>query len=206
MTHKHLNKLISKHLILKPVKIKELTKSKGLMTREVLKDFLLYFLADGIVKWMNIDTLLQNKRSEELAYVKFLLEKIAEVTDKNSRVLRTWLDRISTRIKEEYKLRKGGPPMFRLKCCTTNDEDEEFEFKILKVLKDQWGPYVIFKSTDGKFHDLSIVKMLEFRYNPNDLRALHYQILCANIELIELKEKVVIALTRSEDLLLEAFL
>ena len=65
---------------------------------------------------------------------------------------------------------------------------------------------MIFKSTDEKFHDISIVKMLEFRYNPSDLRALHYQILCANIEMIELKEKVAIALTISEDLLLEAFL
>ena len=52
--------------------------------------------------------------------------------------------------------------MFRLKCCTAKDEDEDekIEFKILKVLKDQWGAYVIFKSTDGNFHDISIVKML----------------------------------------------
>ena len=176
------------------------------MIREVLKDFLLYFLDDGTVKWMDMDTLLQNKRSEDLAYVKFLLEKRADVTDEKCRVLKTWLDRISTRIREEYKLRKGGPPIFILKCCTTKDEDEKIEFKILKVLKDQWGPYVIFKSTDGKFHDIIIVKILEFRYNPSDLRALQYQILCSNIEMIELKEKFASSLTRSEDLLLEAFL
>ena len=206
VTQKHLNKLISAQLILKPVKSKDHTKGKGLMTREVLKDFLLYFLDDGTVKWMDMDTLMQNKHYEEMAYVKFLLKKIASVTNNKSRVLRTWLDRIFTRIREEFKVRRGGPSVFRLKCCTAKDEDEEIEFKILKVLKDQWGPYVIFKSTYGKFHDISIVKMLEFIYNPNDLRALHYQILCANIELIELKEKVVIALTRSEDLLLEAFL
>ena len=29
-----------------------------------------------------------------------------------------WLDGISTRIRDEYKLRKGGPPIFKLKCCT----------------------------------------------------------------------------------------
>ena len=92
------------------------------MTREVLKDFLLYFLENGTVKWMDLDTLLQNKRSEELAYVKFLLEKRAEVTNGRNRIMRTWLERISTRIREEYKLRRGGPLMFKLKCCTSKGE------------------------------------------------------------------------------------
>ena len=85
VTQNHLNKLISSQLILKPVKIKEHTKGKRMTTREVLKDFLLYFLADGTVKWMDMDTLLQNKRSDELFYVKFLLEKRTEVTDEKSR-------------------------------------------------------------------------------------------------------------------------
>ena len=66
VTQKHLNKLISAQLILKPVKIREYVSGRGMMTKEVLKDFLLYFLADGTVKWMEMDTLLQNKRSEEL--------------------------------------------------------------------------------------------------------------------------------------------
>ena len=48
--------------------------------------------------------------------------------------------------------------------------------------------------------------MLELRYKPNDLRALHYQISCATLEMIELKEKVTIALLKGEDFLLEAFL
>ena len=66
------------------------------MTKEVLKDFLLYFMVDGTVKWMDMDTLLQNKRSEELAYVRFLLEKRAEVANGRNEILRTWLKRIST--------------------------------------------------------------------------------------------------------------
>ena len=131
-----------------------------------------------------MDTLLLNKRSEELAYVRFLLEKRAEVTNVRNRILRTWIDIISTRIREEYRLRKGGPPMFKLKCCTARGEDEEIEIKILKVFKDHWGPYVMFKclSIDGfKFHDVSINQMLELKYQPNDLRALHYQISCATL-------------------------
>ena len=83
VTQRHLKKLISSQMILKPVKIREHIRGKGLMTKEVLKDFLLYFLENGTVKWMDLDTLLQNKRSEELAYVKFFLEKRAEV--KNGR-------------------------------------------------------------------------------------------------------------------------
>ena len=75
----------------------------------------------------------------------------------------TWIDRISTRIREEYRLKKGGPPMFKLKCCTARGEDEEIEIKILKVFKYHWGPYVMYKSTDGKFHDVSINQMLELR-------------------------------------------
>ena len=143
------------------------------MTREVLKDFLLYFLANGTVKWMNMDTLLQNKCSEELAYVRFCLEKRAEVTNGKNRIFRAWLDKISTRIREEYRLRRGGHPMFKLKCCTTRGEDEEIDIKILKVFKDYWGPYVMYKYTYGKFHDVSINQILELRYQPNDLRALH---------------------------------
>ena len=63
-----------------------------------------------MVKWMDLDTLLQNKCSEELSYVQFLLEKSAEVTNERNRIIRTWLDRISTKMREEYKLRRGGPP------------------------------------------------------------------------------------------------
>ena len=124
VTQKHLNKLISAQLILNLVKIREHISGKGMMTRELLKDFLLYFLANGTVKWMDMDTLLQNKRSEELAYVKFLLEKREEVANERNRILRIWLDRISTKIREKYRLKKGGPPMFKLKCCTTRGEDE----------------------------------------------------------------------------------
>ena len=80
---------------------------------------MLYFLENGIVKWMDLDTLLQNKRSEELAYAKFLLEKRAEVTNGRNRILKTWIDRISTRIREEYKIRRGGPHMFKLKRWTS---------------------------------------------------------------------------------------
>ena len=69
---------------------------------------------------------------------------------------------------------RGGPPMFKLKCCTTRGEDEKIEIKILKVFKDHWEPYVMYKSTYDKFYDVSINQMLELRYKPNDLRALHY--------------------------------
>ena len=75
----------------------------------------------------------------------------------------------------------------------------------MKVLKDYWGPYVIYKSTDAEFHNVSINQMLELNYKTNDLRALHYQISCATLEMIELKEKVTIALLKGEDFLLEAF-
>ena len=93
-------------------------------------------MADGIVKLMDMDTLLQNKRSEELAYVRFLLEKRAEVTNGRNKILRTWLEKISSRIIEEYRIKKGGPPMFKLKCFSARNEDEEIQIKILKVLKD----------------------------------------------------------------------
>ena len=96
--------------------------------------------------------------------------------------------------------------MFKLKCCTTRGEDEEIEIKILKVFKDHWGPYVMYKFTDGKFHDVSINRRLELRYKLNDLRALHYQISCATLETIELKKKVTIALINSDNFLVEAFL
>ena len=85
-------------------------------------------------------------------------------------------------------------------------EDEEIEIKVLKVFKDHWGPYVIYKSTDGEFHYVSINQMLELRYKPNDLRALHYQISCATLEMIKLKEKVIISLIKEEYFLQEAFL
>ena len=58
----------------------------------------------------------------------------------------------------------------------------------------------------GKFHNVSINQIMELKYQPNDLRALHYQISCATLEMIELKEKVTIALLKGEDFLLEAFL
>ena len=206
VTQKHLNKLILAQLILKPVKIREHISGKGLMTREVLKYFMLYFFTNKRVKWMDMDTLLQNKHSEELAYVKLLLEKRAEVTNKRNRILRAWLDRISTKIREEYKLRKGGPHMLKLKCSTTRGEDEEIEIKILKVFKDHRGPYVMYKYKDWKFHDVSINKMLDLRYKPNDLRALHYRISCATLEMIELKKKVTIALNKGEKFLLEEFM
>ena len=55
---------------------------------------------------------------------------------------------------------------------------------------------MIYKSTDGEFHNVSINQMLELRYNPNDKRALHYQISRATLEMIELKENVTIALLK----------
>ena len=64
----------------------------------------------------------------------------------------------------------------------------------------------MFKSTDGKFHDVSINQMLELEYQSNDLRALHYQISCATLEMTEINEKVTIALLKGGDFLLEAFL
>ena len=176
------------------------------MTKKALKDFLLFFLANGTLKWMDIDTLLQNKHSEKLAYFRFLLEKREEVINVRNRILRTWIDRISTRIREEYRLRKGGPPMFKLKCCSTRGKDKEIEIKILKVYKDHWGPYVIYKSINGEFYNVSINQMLELKYQPNDLRALHYQISWATLKIIELKKKVTTALIKGEYFLLEAFL
>ena len=96
--------------------------------------------------------------------------------------------------------------MFKLKYCSTRSEDEEIEIKILKVFKDHWGPFVIYKSTYREFHNVSINHMLELRYKPNDLRVLHYQISCATLEIIELKEKVTIVLLKGGYFLLEAFL
>ena len=58
VTQKHLNKLILAQLILNPVKFREYVSERGMMTKEVLKDFLLYFLANGTIKWMDMDTLL----------------------------------------------------------------------------------------------------------------------------------------------------
>ena len=96
--------------------------------------------------------------------------------------------------------------MFKLKCCSARGKDEEIEIKILKVLKYHWGPFVIYKSTDGEFHNVGINQMLELRYKLNDLRSLNYHISCTTLEMIELKEKVIIALLKGEDFLLEAFL
>ena len=82
--------------------------------------------------------------------------------------------------------------MFKMKCCTTRGEDEEIEINILKVFKDHCGPYVMYKSTNGEFHNVSINQMLELRCKAIDLRALNYQISCATLEMIQLKEKVTI--------------
>ena len=51
--------------------------------------------------------------------------------------------------------------MFKLKCCSAKGKDEEIDIKILKVFKDHWGPFVIYKSPDGEIHNVSINQMLE---------------------------------------------
>ena len=56
VTKRHLNKLISAQLVLKPIKIKEHIIGKGLMKKEVMSNHLLYFLENRIVKWMDMDT------------------------------------------------------------------------------------------------------------------------------------------------------
>ena len=58
VTQKHFNKIKSTQLILKPVKIREYVSDRGIMTKEVLNDFMLYFLPNGTIKWMDMDTLL----------------------------------------------------------------------------------------------------------------------------------------------------
>ena len=95
--------------------------------------------------------------------------------------------------------------MFKLKCCSARGEDEEIEIKIIKVFKDHWGPFVIYKSINGEFHNVSINQILELKYKMNDLRVLHFQIPCATLKMIELKEKVTIALLKREYFQLEAF-
>ena len=40
----------------------------------------------------------------------------------------------------------------------------------------------MYKSINGDFHNVDINKMLELKYNPSDLRALHYQISCVTLE------------------------
>ena len=77
------------------------------MSKEVLKENLLYLFDKGIVKWMKIKTLLVNKEDEELSYVKFLLERRAKVREEWIIYLKIWLNAIEGRIKNLYQPKKG---------------------------------------------------------------------------------------------------
>ena len=53
---------------------------------------------------------------------------------------------------------------------------------------------------------LFIDQLENFKYGLNELKTLHYQIICANLDMITLKEMVGKALAKSEDMMLEEFI
>lgn len=181
-------------------------KYSGNVTKEEFSDHILYFFGNGTVKWMDLHTLLHYKNEEELAYVRFLLLNRAEVTQKWRNQMRIWIEYIEQHINDLYKIRSGSVPPFKLMCCGSNGKDRELGFHSFEILKDKFGPYMEYQGMDGDMHTVDLHNINKFKFRPDQLKSLHYQIICSNLEMIELKEKVGQALAKSEEILLKEFL
>ena len=122
-------------------------------------------------------------------------------------MLREWLDKIEVHIDDIYKrmYNKKTPP-FRLMRLTKDGSDKEIEQNILEIEHDRFGKSMQYQLMDKERSYLFIDQLENFKYMPDELRALHYQIICANHDMITLKEMVGKALAKSEDMLLENFI
>ncbi|MGI4673443.1 hypothetical protein ACR2XN_28670 [Klebsiella pneumoniae] len=100
MTQKHLNKLISAQLVHK-INFNP-GKKDGKLDAD--NEYLLYFLSDGNVRWMDLNTLLYHKKEAELAYVNFIINKRAEVSQEWNAATRRWTTEIDRRLKDRSAL------------------------------------------------------------------------------------------------------
>lgn len=62
--------------------------------------------------------------------------------------------------------------------------------KILEIQQDWFGKFVHYQSVEGEYYFVIVSQLHEYKYLPDQLRALHNQIICANSDMIELKEGV----------------
>jgi hypothetical protein len=206
MTQKHLNRLISAQLVHRVKTYQEYDSERGLVEKEEKEVFLIYFLSGGRVRWMDLSTFLYYKREEELAYVRFLLHKRAEVTQNYNAFLMHWTDEIDKSLKKLYGMKKEDVPPFKLHYVDPNGTDKEIEYKSLEIQTDEKGSFVFYQAMEGVYDSLSLEYHGNFKYRPDKLRALHYQIITDNNEMIDLKQRVGEILARSEDAILEEFL
>ena len=85
-----------------------------MVDKEEKTEYLVYFLSDGRVRWMDLSTFLYFKREEELAYVRFLLHKRAEVTQNYNASLMHWTEEMDKSLKKFYGMKKENVPPFKL--------------------------------------------------------------------------------------------
>ena len=132
VTQYHLNRLWSAQPVLQTSAHREYQRRKGVTETKVTETYLVYFLTSRSIKWMDLDTFIYHKREKEFTYVKFLLEKRAEVTQGWNPMLREWLDKIEVQIDDIYKrmYNKKIPP-FRLMHFSEDGTDKEIEQNIL---------------------------------------------------------------------------
>ncbi|KAK1383620.1 hypothetical protein POM88_021355 [Heracleum sosnowskyi] len=94
-------------------------------------------------------------------------------------------------------------PSFKLMYVAPDGSDKEMEYNILEIEHDQHGKYVGYQAMEGELSFMSLDHLQKFKYMPDQFRALHYQIMCANSDMIFLKEEIGKALERIEDTLLD---
>ena len=91
-------------------------------------------------------------------------------------------------------------------CTCQGGRDEEIKIKDLSIKKHLLGSCVSITEINGE-HDVVLTDdIVEQNYRPDKLRTLHYQIMCLNHDMIELKKKVTQALVMDEESLLTEFL
>lgn len=156
MTQKHPNKLISTHFVHKVKAYQEYDPRKGLVDKEETIVFLVYFLYDGRVRWMNLSTFLYYKREEELAYVRFLLHKIVEVTQNYNASLIHWPGEIDKLMKKLYGAEKMDVPHFKLHYVDPDRKEKEMKYESLEIQSNIHGSFVYYQPMEGEYDSVSL--------------------------------------------------
>lgn len=139
---------------------------------------------------MDLSTFLYFKREEELAYVRFLLHKRAEVTPNYNASLMHWTDEIDKLLKKLYGVKKMDIPPFKLHYVDPDGKDKEIEYKSLEIQTDKEGSFVFYQAMEGVYDSISLEHLHHFKFRPDKLRALHYQIITDNGEMLDLKQRI----------------
>ena len=84
-------------------------------------------------------------------------------------------------------------------------DDKEIELKSLEIQTDKGGSYVFYQAMSGEYGNVSLDHLHHFRYRPDKLRALLYQIITDNGDMLDLKQSIGEVLARAEDALLNEF-